>query len=120
MSIRYLLDEHISPSYRAQLLWHKSDLVVWIIGDPTAPAKGTSDPEILLWCQEHEFALVTNNRKSMPGHLKDHLDNGDHVPGIFVINQEMSIGEIIDELILIAEASLEDEYQDRILYLPIT
>lgn len=31
----------------------------------------------------------------------------------------MSIGETIDELILIAECAFEDKYQDQIVYLPI-
>jgi hypothetical protein len=32
----------------------------------------------------------------------------------------MSVGETVDELILIASASELEEYQDLILYLPIT
>ncbi len=31
----------------------------------------------------------------------------------------MSIGETLDELILIAECSFEREYQDQIIHLPI-
>ncbi|MDM8525395.1 hypothetical protein QUF80_18670, partial [Desulfococcaceae bacterium HSG8] len=29
--------------------------------------------DILLWCETDNFSLVTNNRKTMPGHLKEHL-----------------------------------------------
>jgi len=45
--MRYLLDEHIDPKYRAQLLRAVPDLVVWIVGDPGAPLRGTLDPDIL-------------------------------------------------------------------------
>jgi len=31
----------------------------------------------------------------------------------------MSVGETIEELVLVALASLADEYRDRILYLPL-
>ncbi len=48
MPIRYLLDEHIAPAYRSQLLRADPDLEVWIIGDPGAPPRGTLDPEILI------------------------------------------------------------------------
>lgn len=58
-------------------------------------------------------------RKSMPVHLTDHLAEGRHVPGIFTLNTNMSIGETLDELILIALASETDEYQDQIAYLPL-
>ena len=60
--MRYLLDEHIAPSYSPQLLRAAPDLVAWLIGDPGAPPRGTLDPEILIWCEENGFILVTNNR----------------------------------------------------------
>ena len=118
--MRYLLDEHMDPAYRTQLLRAVPDLEVWIIGDPGAPPLGSLDPDILLWCEGNGFILVTNNRRSMPRHLADHLAVGRHVPGILVITPAMSIGELIDELVLIAVASSEHEYYDLMLYLPLT
>lgn len=119
MSIQYLLDEHIPPLYRTQLVRQEPELVVRLIGDPDAPPKGTLDPDILLWCEVKNFILVTNNRKSMPKHLAEHLAQDRHIPGIFVMDLARNIGEVITELIVIAKASYDDEYQDRIEYLPI-
>ncbi len=119
MAIRYLLDEHLNPAYRSQLVRRNPDLVVRIIGDLDVLPKGTPDPEILIWCETNEFILVTNNRKSMPRHLTDHLANGRHIPGIFTIDANQSIGQTVEELIIIAGASFENEYQDRIEYLPL-
>ena len=62
---------------------------------------------------------VTNNRSSMPVHLKEHLAQRHHIPGIFQLNPNMSIGETLEELVLVALASLDDEYCDRISYLPL-
>jgi hypothetical protein len=56
----------------------------------------------------------------MPVHLADHLATGHHVPGIFILNPKFSVGQNLDELLLIAEASFEDDYQDQIIHLPIT
>ena len=117
---RYLLDEHISPIYRTQLLYHEPSLTVLIVGDEDAPARSTPDPEILHWCERNNFNLITNNRESMPEHLADHLAAGHHVPGIFTVNLKVSMGLIIEELILIAGASHEDEFRDRIIYIPFT
>jgi hypothetical protein len=55
----------------------------------------------------------------MPPHLTDHIAQGRHVPGIFILNPNLSIGENLEELILIALASEENEYQDRIVHLPL-
>ncbi|RCJ41459.1 hypothetical protein A6769_00655 [Nostoc punctiforme NIES-2108] len=120
MAIRYLLDEHLSPIYRSQLVRRNPEVVVRIIGDLDVLPKGTPDPEILIWCKTNGFILVTNNRKSMLGHFADHLALGRHIPGIFTIDANQSIGKTVEELIIIAEASFEDEYQDRIEYLPLS
>lgn len=119
MTRKYLLDENVSPVYQTQLLQRSSSLVVLVVGDTDAPSKGTLDPEILCWCEEHNFVLVTNNRSSMPIHLADHIAQGLHIPGILILNANLSMGQNIDELILIAEASFDDEYQDRIDFLPL-
>ena len=117
--IHYLMDENVDPVYRTQILRLEPELVVWAVGDEGTPQKRTLDPDILLWCDEHGFVLVTNNRTSMPPHLAEHLAQGRHVPGIFILNPNMSIGETIEELILIALASENDEYQDYITHLPL-
>jgi len=119
-SIRYLLDENVDPLFRHELLKREPALVIWSIGTPGAPPARTRDPDILRWCEENAFLLVTYNRKSMPQHLRDHLAAGRHVPGIFELNPNMSIGATIEELLLIWVASLEDEYRDRIVYLPVS
>lgn len=56
----------------------------------------------------------------MPVHLTEHLAQSRHIPGILVLNPSLSIGETLNDLMMIANASLENEYQDRIEYLPLT
>lgn len=119
MQIKYLMDENLDPVYQIQLRRKEPDLVVWAIGDPGTPTKGTLDPDILLWCERYDFILVTNNRSSMPVHLAAHLAQGCHIPGIFQLNPGMSVGETLEELVLAALVSLEVEYRDRISYLPL-
>jgi hypothetical protein len=56
----------------------------------------------------------------MPVHLHEHLVAGRHIPGIFILNPNLTLGETLKELILLAEVSFEQEYRDRIEYLPLT
>lgn len=119
MALKYLMDENVDPVYANQLRRLKPDLVVWAVGEPETPAKGTLDPEILCWCEEYNFVLVTNNRKSMPVHLNDHIAEGHNMPGIFILSPNLSVGQNLEELILLAEYSFDNEHQDQIIYLPI-
>jgi hypothetical protein len=43
---RYLLDEHIPPIYRTQLLYHEPSLTILAIGDEGAPATGRYIPSL--------------------------------------------------------------------------
>jgi hypothetical protein len=56
----------------------------------------------------------------MPGHLQQHLAKNRHATGIFTLSENMNLGETIEELLLIASASLAEEYRNLILYLPIS
>ena len=114
----YLIDENLSPTYCAQLLYHEPSLMVLRVGDEGAPARSTQDPEILKWCEQNNFILVTKDPNTIPKHLSDHLAAGHHVPGIIMINSGVPRGTILEDLILIAGASHEDEFRDQIIYIP--
>ena len=116
---RYLIDENLSPEYRAQLLNRAPLLKVLAIGDIGAPARSTSDPDILNWCEKNDFILVTRDPNTIPKHLNDHIASGNHVPGVFMIKPNVSMGVIIDQLVLVAGASDKDEYIDQIIYIPL-
>jgi len=117
---RYLIDENISPKYCTQLLCYEPLLEVLRVGDEGAPARSTQDPEILKWCERNNFILVTKDPNTMPKHLSHHLAAGHHVPGIIMINSSVPTRATLDDLILIAGASHEDEFRDRIIYIPFT
>lgn len=119
MTLNYLIDENVKPAYPNQIRQREPDIILKVVGEPEAPPKSTLDPEILCWCEENNFVLVTNNRTSMPVHLAEHLAQNRHIPGIFILSPNLSIGENLEELILAALACEENEYQDRIVYLPL-
>lgn len=116
---KYLLDENVGENLRQGLRRRYPEMVVWHIGDPTAPPIGVLDPDILMWCEANDFTLVTNNRGSMPDHLREHLAAGHHFPGMLTLNPKVSLGDTIEELALIWGASTSDEYADNITYLPL-
>ena len=116
---RYLIDENTTPALADQLRRRKPGLEVVHVGDERAPLRGTLDQDILLWIEDHEFTLVTRNRKSMPDHLAQHLSTGHHIPGIFTLQPKASLGEIIEDLLLIWELAGDDEYKDQIIHIPL-
>jgi hypothetical protein len=57
---RFVLDEHVSRAYVTQLRRHDAALYIERVGDGDAPAKGTADADLLVYCEEQDLLLVTN------------------------------------------------------------
>jgi hypothetical protein len=56
----------------------------------------------------------------MTRYFRDRLASDKPTPGLFVIAQQPgAIGEIIEWLLLIWTASQAEEWQDRIVYVPV-
>jgi hypothetical protein len=119
MKPRFLLDEHANRAIQRQLRRLDARIEVLAIGDLGAPPAGTSDPDVLGWLEENGYILVTENRSTIPVHLSDHFAAGQHVPGVFWIRPDVGIGRIIEELYLIWSISTAEEYQDRMLFIPL-
>lgn len=111
------MDEHIPGAVVRGVRRRESSVQIFVIGQANAPNKHTDDPDLLLWIEERGCLLVTNNRSSMPDHLREHLATGHHIPGILVVPRRLSLGNLIEKLLLIWGASFPGEYQDQIVYL---
>ena len=117
--IRFLLDENTAHAIGDQLRRRQSEIEILVIGTDSAPSNGTLDPDLLRWLEHEAYCLVTRNRRSMPGHLQDHLTSGHHIPGIFTLRPKASMGAVIEELLLIWTAAEMNEYRDQIIYIPV-
>lgn len=117
--VRYLLDEDTPHSLRDQLLRRAPEIDILAVGDETGPARGTPDPQLLHRIEREGYILVSRNRRTMPRHLRDHLEAGGHLPGIFLLRRHYSVGQMLEDLLLIGEEGRPKEYRDRIEYLPL-
>lgn len=117
-SPRFLIDENLSPDIATGVTDRNPAAGIRHIGGPGAPPRGTLDPEVLAYCEHEHRVLVTNNRKSMPGHLAALHAQGRHHWGIFEVRDENAIGEIIEELLLIWGATDASEHLDRVRWIP--
>ncbi len=118
--IKYLLDEHVDPKLQAALQRRCSEIIVMRVGSFGAPRLGSDDPSILEWCYREGAILVTNNRSSMPVHLRERVERGLQSNGIFILKDKLSLGETAEELELIWGATELEEHLNLIRYLPIS
>jgi hypothetical protein len=114
--IRFVTDEDFNGRIVRGLFLRKSDLDLVRVQDINLLSAG--DPNLLSWAENNQRILLTHDGRTMPGHLRDHLTSGRHVPGIVIVDDLAPIGFCIDEILLFYECSKESEWQDQIVYLP--
>lgn len=112
MKPRFLIDENLSREIAAGVRRHDSSIVILHVGDPGAPPVRALDPAVLEYCEREHRILVTKNRKSMPGHIADHIRAGRQFWGSLSVKKgrENDIGGLIESLVLVWEIQDAEEY----------
>jgi hypothetical protein len=116
--IGFLTDEDFNGRIVRGLFLQKSDLDLVRVQDVNL--MGKSDDAVLEWANDNNRLLLTHDRRTMPGHARDRLAAGGHVPGIFIVDDLAPIGACIEDIVLVAECSEQDEWRDQIHYLPFS
>ena len=115
--IRFLTDEnfniHILNGARRRL----PSLDILRIQD--AGLRTFQDPLILEYAGGENRIVLSHDVRTMETHALARLNSGKLMPGLLLIHQHFPIGPAIDEIVLIAECSRDDEWIGIIRYLPL-
>jgi predicted nuclease of predicted toxin-antitoxin system len=103
--------------YRA-LLHHQPKLDILRVQD--VGLRTASDPEILAWTAAEGRILLTHDRQTVPKFAYERVRAGQAMPGVFVIrNRPNQIGQMVEEILLVGLCSSQEEWKDRVEFLPI-
>lgn len=115
--IRFLADENFNGKIvrglraRSPLL----DILRW----QDIGREGEDDPEILEWAAAQGRILLTHDADTMTGFAYDRVTSGLPMPGIIVVNTNSPFRIVIEDLLLIAESSFDDEYENQVVHVPL-
>jgi len=110
-------DENFNNDVVRGLFRRKPDLDLVRVQD--AGLSGADDPAILEWAAGENRVLFTHDVSTMTKHAYDRVRDGKRMPGLFEVGREVSVGNAIDDILLIAECSLEGEWEGQVRYLPL-
>lgn len=79
----------------------------------------TPDSMILDWTAKENRIVVTHDIKTMPPEANLRLEAGLRMSEMFVISQDVPIGIAIEALLLVVNASSQDEWENRVVFLPL-
>jgi len=73
----------------------------------------------LEWAARERRVLLTHDVSTITHYAYERIRAGKVMPGVFEISREIPIGVVIEDLLLLAEYSLEGEWEGQVRYLPL-
>lgn len=83
-----------------------------------ADLQGKGDPEVLELAASQDRILISHDTSTMPVHFFDRLRSGRKNPGVFLVRQRASVGQVVEAILLVWSASVPGEWAGQIHYLP--
>lgn len=80
---------------------------------------GADDPTVLEWAARERRVIFTHDVSTMTRHAYDRILAGKPMPGVFELSRKVPLAQAIDDMLLIAECSLEGEWGGQVRYLPL-
>lgn len=105
--LRLAADENFNGDIVRGLLRRNPKLDIVRVQD--VGLSGVDDPSVLEWVADQGRILVTHDVSTLAKHAFDRIAGGQRMPGVFEVRSVASVGQAIDDLILLAECSLEGD-----------
>lgn len=83
----------------------------------SARLDGVRDSEVLALAARDGRILVSHDFQTMPRHFREFTER-EHSPGVLLVSQYLPIGEAVESLLLIWEASTPSDWEDRLCLVP--
>lgn len=79
---------------------------------------GVDDPTVLEWTAREGRVLLTHDVATITRYAYDRVRDGKPMPGVFEVDRGLPSGFVIEE-VLLAEYSLDGEWEGQVRYLPL-
>lgn len=114
---RFLADENFNNQIVRGVLRQAPDTDIIRVQD--VDLSGVDDLTILAWAAEAKRIILTHDVATMITFAYQRIQSGLSMPGLFEVNRRVSVGLAIEEIILIAEYSIEGEWEGQVRFLPL-
>jgi hypothetical protein len=115
--LKLLADENFNNDVVRALLRRSPSLDIVRVQDVSL--SGADDPSVLAWAADHKRILLTHDVASLTHYAYERVERAQGMPGVFEISRAVSIGQAIEDILLLVQCSLENEWEGQIRYLPL-
>ena len=115
--LRLAADENFNGDIVRGLLRRNPKLDIVRVQD--VGLSGADDPSVLQWAADQGRVIVTHDISTLAKHAFDRIAAGQPMPGVFEVKSVAPVGQAIDDLILLAECSVDGEWEGQVRFLPL-
>lgn len=115
--LRLLADENFNNQIVRGILRPNPDVNIVRVQDMGSIE--ADDPTVLEWAAQQGRAVLTHDVATMTNFACERMQAGLAMPGLFEVSRRVSVGLAIEEILLIAECSLEGEWEGQVRFLPL-
>jgi hypothetical protein len=115
--LRLATDEDFNNRIFRGVLHRAPDLDIVRVQDAGLTLK--DDPHVLEWAAREGRVLLTHDVTTMRKYAYDRIEAGLPMPGVFELSQDVPIGQAIEEILILAECSMEGEWEGQVRFLPL-
>lgn len=115
--LRLAADENFNGDIVRGLLRRNPKLDIVRVQD--VALSGADDPSVLQWAADQGRVIVTHDISTLAKHAFDRIAAGQPMPGVFEVKSVAPVGQAIDDLILLAECSVDGEWEGQVRFLPL-
>lgn len=84
-----------------------------------AGLSGTIDADLLEWAALHGRVILTHDVSTMTRYAYDRVAAGLPMPGVFEVPRSLSRQQAVEDILLVAQCSVENEWEGQVRYLPL-
>jgi hypothetical protein len=115
--VKFVADENFNNTIVRGLLRRYPKLDIVRVQD--VGLSGADDPTVLEWAAQENRLLLTHDVATITYYAYERVQSGKPMPGVFEVSRSVSISSAIEDILLLAECSLEDEWEGQVRYLPL-
>jgi hypothetical protein len=116
--LRFLADENFNGRIVRGLLRRIPQLDLVRAQDLEILYQAT-DPVLLQWAADEQRVVVSHDISTMAYHAYERVRGWQPMPGLFEVHPDLPVGQAIEDLFLIATASLPGEWEGQVRFLPL-
>jgi len=110
-------DENFNNDIVRGLVRRKPDLDIVRIQD--VGLRGSADPIILEWAADEGRVVLTHDATTMTYYAYERVKLGLPMPGVIEVADDLPIGQVVEDILLLVEYSKRGEWEGQVIYLPL-